>query len=480
MGILSFCILGAEESTLTLSECIRMAMQKNLSLSFQRLNPEISKAKLLSTQGEFDLDFTLDNSYSETDTPTSSSRFTTTHANDHSLGLSQKIPFGTTLGVSNTFENSTTRTGNFADHYSSFWGASFSQPLLKNFGTGINLFNIQSAQLDISISDASYQNVIDQTVTDVANAFFELLFAREDLESKRISLQYAEQLLLENKTRLEVGRMTRLDVSQANSEVSTRTEEVIRAEREIKTRENDLKLLITDQFQDWLDREIIPNPDPVFDPLPPSIAKAFKNALTNRPDLLQLKKTAEQKNLLLQYQKNQEWPQLDLSGSYGFNGLDSNPGSSLRDSAELNKDEWAIGLTLKIPFQNRAAKGTRQQAQIQQQQTLIQLKQKEQEIMSEVDNALGQVLTNQKRVESTQSALSYAQETLEAEQEKLKAGSSTTFTILRLQRDLTEAKSKEIRAKIDLEKSFAQLHRVQGLSLLYVQEAKNNAPLLNP
>ncbi|MES2309488.1 MAG: TolC family protein [Verrucomicrobiota bacterium] len=478
--LLSLSLLQAEETTLTLSECIRMAMQKNLNLSFQRLNPEISKAQLLSAKGDFDLVFSINNSYSETDTPVSSSTFTTVHEEDHTFGLSQKTPFGTVLGLSNTLDNSSSNLGNYHDSYSSFWGASFTQPLLKNFGTDNNLFNIRSAQLDVNISDASFQNTIDQTVTDVANAFFELRFAREDLQSKRLFLQYAEQLLIENKTRLEIGTMTKLDVSQANFEVATRTEEIIQAEREIKTRENDLKLLITDQFQDWLNKTIIPNPDPVFETTPPTISKAFNNALTNRPDLLQIKKSAEQKNLILQYQKNQEWPQLDLYGSYGFNGLDNTVSSSFRDVSEFNKDEWTIGLSLKIPFQNRLARGVRQQAQLQQQQTLIQVKQKEQTIMSEVDNALGQVLTNQKRVESTESGRAYAEETLEAEREKYSAGASTTFTVLRLQRDASDAQSKEIRAKIDLEKSLAELHRVQGLSLVYVQEAKNTPPLSNP
>ena len=73
--------------------------------------------------------------------------------------------------------------------------------------------------------------------------------------------------------------------------------------------------------------------------------------------------------------------------------------------------------------------------------------------MSEVDNAISQVLTNQQRVESTKNTRTYIEETVEAEEEKFKQGSSTTFTVLRLRRDYSDAKNREIRAKIDLEKS---------------------------
>ncbi len=480
IGLFTLSFLASEEIPLSLSDCIRMAMQKNIALSLKRLNPEISKAKRLAAQGAFDLNFNLDHSYSEADNPTSSTAFTTTHADSHSTELTQKIPFGTTFGLSNTFANSTTNTKSFIDSYSTFWGASFTQPLLKNFGTKINLFDIQSAGIEIQIQEANYQNEIDQTVTDVANAFFELLFSRQDYESKKISLKFSEQLLSENKARLEIGTMTKLDLSQANSEVSTRQEELLRSEREIRTRENTLKLLISDQFEEWLSKEILPNPDSVFETTPPSLKKAFQNALTNRPDLQALRKSAEQKNLTVQYRKNQDWPELDLLGNYGLNGLDRSPGSSLRDTAELNKDEWLIGLSLKIPLQNRAAIGARQQSQLLQQQALIEIKQKEQSILAEVDNAIGQVLTNQKRVESTQTAREFIEETVEAEEEKFKQGSSTTFTLLRLQRDYSDAKSKEIRSKIDLEKALAELHRVQGLSLIYAQENKEKTPFANP
>ncbi len=480
MGFLSFPFVASEEVPLSLSDCIRMAMQKNLSLSLKRLDPEISKAQRLSAQGDFDLNFSIDHSYSESDNPTSPSSFTTSHENSHSTGLTQKIPLGTTFGLTNTFDNSATNTNRFIDNYSTFWGASFTQPLLKNFGSKINLFNIQSAEIEIGIQESLYQNQIDLTVTNVANAFFELLFSRQDLESKKISLQYAERLQSENQARVEIGTMTKLDLSQANSEVSSRQEEVLRAEREIRTQENTLKLLITDQFEEWLSKEIIPSLDSVFEKSPPSLKKAFQNALTNRPDLHVIKKSAEQRNLTLHYRKNQDWPQLDLSGNYGFNGLDRNPGSSLRDTSELDKDQWLIGLALKIPLQNRSAIGARQQAQLQQQQILIEIKQKEQSILSEVDNAIGKVLTDQKRVESTRNTREFGQETVEAEEEKFKQGASTTFTLLRLQRDYSEAKSKEIRAKIDLEKSLAELHRVQGLSLIYAQENKSVSSLSNP
>lgn len=457
-----------------------MSIAKNLELSFQRLTPAISRVKLSGTRSPFDLNFTTEHSYSETDTPTSNRSFSTTHSNDHSVGLSQKIPFGTTFEASSNLDNTATRSNQFNDSYSHSIGLSATQPLLKNFGTKINLFNFRSAEYDILISDADYQTNIDQTVTEVANAFFELLFARENLKNRQLSLKFAQQLQQENQSRYEIGVMTKLDLSQANSEVASRQEAVFRSERDIRTRQNALKLLISDEFESLLNQEIIPISDPVFSKEPPALSQAFKNALTNRPDLLRIKKEAEKENIRLQFRDNQLWPQLDLSGSYGYNGLGGNPQRSIRDSAELDKDDWSVGIIMRIPFQNRSAKSQIEESKLLKEQKLLQIKQKEQSIMAEVDNALSQVLTNQKRVESAGVAEVFAKETLEAEQEKLTAGASTTFTVLRLQRDYTEAQTNALRTKADLEKSLAELHRVQGLSLIYAQETKKDPLIVNP
>lgn len=472
--------LRAEEVPLTLSECIRMAIQKNLSLSLQRFNPRIFESRVLAARGPFDLNFTTDHSYSETDSPSSNTRYTTSRSNEHSVGLDQRIPFGTTFSVDQVFGNSMSTSNEFKDNYSQSIEFSATQPLLRNLGSKINLFTFKNAEFDLLISEADYQTNVDRTVTDVANAFFELLFAIENLKNRQLSLEYAQKISTQNQSRFEIGVMTKLDVSQANSEVASRQEAVFRAEREIRTRQNTLVLLVSDDFESWITRVIRPLPDEVFSKTPPPLESAFKNAINNRPDLLRMKKVAEKDSLAFDYRKNQTLPQLDLSGTYGYNGLGGNPQRSIKDTAELNKDEWSIGVLLKIPFQNRSARGAEQEAKLQQQQGLLEIKQKEQQILSEVDNAMGQVNTNEKRVESTLEAQSFAKETLEAEQEKLFAGSSTTFTVLRLQRDFVEAQTNALRAKTDLEKSLAELHRVQGLSLIYAQETKKDPAVLNP
>jgi outer membrane protein TolC len=54
---------------------------------------------------------------------------------------------------------------------------------------------------------------------------------------------------------------------------------------------------------------------------------------------------------------------------------------------------------------------------------------------------------------------------LDAEQKKLDNGKSTSFVVLRLQRDLTDARAQEIRALADYNRALAQLYFEEGTIL---------------
>lgn len=103
---------------------------------------------------------------------------------------------------------------------------------------------------------------------------------------------------------------------------------------------------------------------------------------------------------------------------------------------------------------------------------LLQLKQLEQRIIVEIDNAVRQARTAFEKIESTRQARLYAESALDAEQKKLENGRSTSFFVLQLQRDLTAARSAEIRALADYNKTLANLALSEGTTL-----EKNNIGL---
>jgi len=70
-----------------------------------------------------------------------------------------------------------------------------------------------------------------------------------------------------------------------------------------------------------------------------------------------------------------------------------------------------------------------------------------------------------KQVTSTRQARQFAELALEVERQRAAAGQSTYFVVLELQRDLTAARSAEIRALTEYQKSLVQLAFSEGSTL---------------
>ena len=98
-------------------------------------------------------------------------------------------------------------------------------------------------------------------------------------------------------------------------------------------------------------------------------------------------------------------------------------------------------------------------------QTELTLKQTIQTALVAIENSIATVNTDFQAVTARREARIYAEAALEAEQKKLENGKSTSFEVLRLQRDLTNARSQEIRALADYNNSLAQLALAEATTL---------------
>jgi outer membrane protein TolC len=95
----------------------------------------------------------------------------------------------------------------------------------------------------------------------------------------------------------------------------------------------------------------------------------------------------------------------------------------------------------------------------------VNLQRLEQQIVVDVDNANGAVITARERIESNEVARKLAEESLAAGEERLRVGRGTTFEVLELQKNLAEAQTAEIRARADYNKAVAEYHRQIGSTL---------------
>jgi outer membrane protein TolC len=173
----------------------------------------------------------------------------------------------------------------------------------------------------------------------------------------------------------------------------------------------------------------------------------------------------EQQGLNLKYARNQVYPELDLIGTYGYNGSSREFSGTFNQINEADRPFYTYGAQLSVPLSNIKARNSLKSAKATEQQLLLRLKQLEQNIMVQIDNAVGVARSAYESVQATKQARIYAEAALDAEQKKYAVGKSTTFTVLQLQNNLTSARSQEIRALANYEQALATLSQQEASTL---------------
>jgi outer membrane protein len=256
-----------------------------------------------------------------------------------------------------------------------------------------------------------------------------------------------------------------LDVTQAEAGSAEREEAVIVSERAVIERENALKRLIASDVMTLNGVALRPAEALPDEPVATDAAESTRVALAGRPDLKQARHEVERRNLLRAFTRNQSLPEVNLETSYGLNARGDNAREFATNLSALDHPAWSVGLTATMPLGNRQADAAYRIARLEEERAGLTLRRLEQDIIVQVDNAVGQVQTNGKRVEATRVARRLAEESFKAEENKLRAGASTSFLVLQAQSQLAAARSAEIRARADLGASLVDLARVEGSTL---------------
>lgn len=459
---------------------IQLAILKNFQIKVEEFNPLIAKARLFSESGRFDP--TLEASYTydqnrrdlraldpdfDSGAPNSpgTDRFAENSGNEFDTTITGLTPWGLRydLGASVT-RNTNTQSAIFED-YDTFVGASVSQPLLRNFGTDVNLAQIRSARADQAISSWGLQARVMDVITDTIFVYNDLYFSIRNLEVEQRSRELAAQLLSDNQKRAEIGVMSPLDVLQAQSDVASREERVLVAERAVFDNQNFLKQLVTDEITGIL-RTQIHIAEPPFDlDITIDLERDLQRAFDLRPDYRQALLEIQKRNINVVFTKNQTLPRLDLVASLGLNGLGTTLGESINSITGPSNLAASGGAIFSLPIPNRTARGQAQVSELEVARALIDLKRLEQTIYIEADNAAGQIDTTRQRIKASRVAREFAGRTLEAAQTRLASGTATTFEVLQFQRDFAQAEINEVRALTDHQKAIAEYARRTGRTL---------------
>ncbi|HEX5397583.1 MAG TPA: TolC family protein [Verrucomicrobiae bacterium] len=463
---------------MSLQDCIQDALAHNFDVQIQRINPQISQYNLNAAYAGYDVSFNASGQHSYS---VSGASFrngviyagTKQNANTFDSGFSGVLPWGLNYNFSGNISDSYGTSGSgstnffglpFENSYGQI-GVTLTQPLLKNFWIDSTRLNIKVAKNNLKSSEQGVRQQLITSVTAVANAYYELIFAQENVKVQEEALQLAQTQLDQDRQRLQIGTLAILSVQQDESQVATSKANLIAAQSTLDTDENILKNLLTDNYVKWQGTDIQPS-QTLTAPLQTfNLQDSWNNGMTKRPDLLQAKLSVESQGIQLKYSKNQLFPELDLVGSYGWAGQGKEYSDVFGQFDQGNEPFYTYGAKMTVPLGNLNARNQYKAAKANLKQVLLQLKQLEQTVLVQIDNAVKVAQSDYQSVQATKQARIYAEAALEAEQKTYAVGKATTFEVLQYQNSLTSARSQELRALADYNKSLANLAAQEGTTL---------------
>ncbi|MBH0179725.1 MAG: TolC family protein, partial [Nitrospira sp.] len=247
--------------TLSLTDAALRALQHNLDISISRHTKESRLADIVIEQSKFDPTISLNGQFNRQvaplnrpvlgfTAPTLSSiqsfdQNNTTFTADinqnlitgGNVDLNYSPARNNVAGAQACFGRSSTdpicSRGGFL--FNPAWtgglGLTLTQPLLRNAGIDVNKTFIKVAQNNSDVEQHVFRDRVLTVIASVEQAYWEVVFANENLKVAQAALKAAEELLATNRAKSKAGIMSIVDVLQAETAVASRVEQVLVAER---------------------------------------------------------------------------------------------------------------------------------------------------------------------------------------------------------------------------------------------------------
>ena len=522
--------------TLSLNDAVKRALENNNDIEVARDDVRFAETQLRSLEGIFDPIFSITPQIDKRITPVQnifSGAGISGQVSNTVLTLSPSINKQFSTGGGNyqlSFSNNKTTTSatnsTLNPFYSSNLSLTFTQPLLRNRPIDNNRRQIRIQKKRLEQSDADFRLRTIDVISQVQQAYWELVFALRDQQNQLANLNLSRENLRRVEAQIAVGTQAPLARAEVQTELANRESSLLLAVQSVSIAENNLKQLI---FKDSATPEwsvqVTPTDTPKFDSSPVNLNDALKEARENRPELRRLRLQNDINQIDLKFFRNQTRPQIDLQTTLATTGLagtarttiapgtlvpliDGDPnqdpnafllsqiqdvqrragfpvatspvittpslapsdlvggyGKTLGNLFGLKTYNVTVGVAIQIPFKNQTAEANLAGARIQGEQLQASLRSQDQIIEVDVRNAAQAVETSRRRVLAARDARANAEMQLEGEQRLYQVGRSTTFLLFQRENALTNARNAELRAETDYNKALADLQRATSTTL---------------
>jgi len=376
-----------------------------------------------------------------------------------------------------------------------------SQQLLQGFGFAVNTRYIKVAKNNLKVSDLVLKQQVSTTIAAVLNLYWDLVSFNEAVRIKQLALDAAQKLYDDNKKQVAIGAMAGIEVTRAGAAVSAAKEALIIAQTNVSQQEIVLKNALNRNAManTWLDEvRVIPLDQivvPKTDEVRP-IQDLIEEALKNRAEIETANINLDSKRILLKGTRNNLLPTLQAFAELTNNGLagPANPlyqnccgtpnpyflgGTGTLLGQILGRDfpNYSAGLTLNIPFRNRAAQADYVTDELALRQAELQMQRANNQVRVDVKTNLINLEQARARYETAVATRQLSEQNLDAEQKRFNYGVGSVALVIAAQQQVAADEDAEVQsmanythAKIAFDDAMGRTLAVNNVSM---EEAKS-------
>jgi outer membrane protein len=360
--------------------------------------------------------------------------------------------------------------------------------LLDGFGVALNTRFIRVAQTGIVRSKETFRSQLLGLVANVVNLYWGLVSANEDLKARQHTRDVAQKFLEDTRHEVELGAVAGFQITKAQAELSTRTQEVTIAETTVRQQELVLKdLMSRDGLKDpLLDTAVIVPLDslrvPDEDDLPP-LRNLLSKALEQRPDIaiaklndqtqeiLSIGTRSEVKPLLLGIASTSNQGEAGVPNPNPPPGLIVNPkaegglGTALGQIFKHDYTSRSGTIVFQAPFGNRVSQSDYEIDQLQIKQGDLVNRRNMNQLVVDISNATVAIRQSRARYVQAVSTRKLEEDLLEKEQQRFSLGDSTIDAIIAAERVLAASQYTEVATMSAYSRARVALDQVLGQTL---------------
>jgi outer membrane protein len=435
IALIALSFSGFSQKKWDLKEAVEYALKNNISIKQQQLSLESVEQDVVGAKGAF-----LPNL---------------------NASSGANLNFGSTIDpVSNGRISST----------------SFSSSYRLN--TGITVFNgyrllnsYKNSQLNVLGGKLDLQIIKDDVSLNVINSYLNILFAKENLAVSRVQVEISKKQIEVAKNQVEAGSKPKGELLNAQSAYANDLQTVVSLENTLNIALLGLAQLLQVDPNNFDVAKIdvgAPSASLLFD----SPDAVYKNAVTNRPEILKAKIGIQQSKLNLEIAKSSFLPTVTASASAGTNfshryTLFPGQNNDYFFNQLNNNLGYGIGLSISIPIFNRYQnKVNVNKSKIGIERSELSLESEKLSMQQTIQRAFLDAKAALKSYEAAKLSLDAQQEAFKNAQQRYTYEAITSFEFDQVRNRLVNAESTLIRAKYDYVFKSKVLKFYNGESIL--------------